>query len=222
MNKSNAITDKMVGFAPPGSTINKAVPYRGFTLVEILAVIVLICMLAGAAGGIYFGTYQRRLLEKSAADLLLSAKYARTVAVEKQKPCRMYLDQNSENHRVYLAIDTFDEQTDSTEEMIIKNQFYKPATLAGNLKFEEVIIRPSRSLNEDQSYENNNMIVFTPDGAADAALVQIGDGQRHYVLVISAATGRGTLSFGEADTLEVNNDTIDLDEQQTMTSGEEL
>ena len=213
MNNSIVNTDKMVGFAPLGSTTNKAAPCRGFTLVEILAVIVLICMLAGAAGGIYFGTYQRRLLEKSASDLLLSAKYARTVAVEKQKPCRMYLDQNSENHRVYLAIDTFDQQTDSTEEKIIKNQFYKPAALAGNLKFEAVVIKPSRPLTEEHNHENNNVIVFTPDGAADAALVQIGDGERHYVLVVSAATGRGTLSFGEADSLEINTDSIDLDEQ---------
>jgi len=45
----------------------------------------------------------------------------------------------------------------------------------------------------------------------EAALIQVGDGTRHYVITISAMTGRAVVTEGVAE--EFGQDTVDLDEQ---------
>ena len=54
-------------------------------------------------------------------------------------------------------------------------------------------------------------VVFLPNGTAQSAVVQIGNGRHHYTAYVSAATGRTTLHPGTAD--EVETGIIDLDEQ---------
>ena len=58
----------------------------GFTIVELLVVITIIALLAGIGGGFHIGTYKRMLVEKTARDLFLAAKYARIMAIENRNP----------------------------------------------------------------------------------------------------------------------------------------
>ena len=53
---------------------------------------------------------------------------------------------------------------------------------------------------------------FSPDGTAQTALVQIGDGKNHLTVSISAVTGRSKVYSDTAD--NVKSDTIDLDEER--------
>ena len=64
---------------------------RGFTIIELLLVVSIIALMAGASGAMYFGTYKRMLVEKAAKEVLLAAKYARVIAVEKQTRYKMVL-----------------------------------------------------------------------------------------------------------------------------------
>jgi hypothetical protein len=54
-------------------------------------------------------------------------------------------------------------------------------------------------------------IVFRPDGSAESALIQLGDGQTHYTVAILASTGRASLHDSVAD--GVNIAVVDLDQQ---------
>ena len=59
--------------------------------------------------------------------------------------------------------------------------------------------------------EPQQRIVFRPDGSAESAVVQFGDGDTQYTVAILASTGKANLTVGTAD--EVNVAVIDLDQQ---------
>jgi len=184
-----------------------AEPGRAFTIAEMLLVVVIIALLATVAGGIYTGTYKKSLAETSARELLLAAKYARIVAVERQDACRMVLD--TDENRFYLTINKLNEQSGEFEETVVQNLYFKGGKLRGDVEFEDLQIAP-RALDQTVGLEEPRQITFRPNGTADEAVIQIGDGRYHYTVVISASTGKATVQFGTAD--EVKNQTIDLDE----------
>lgn len=180
-----------------------------FTILEMLLVIVLIGLLVGAAGGIYIGTYKNKLVEKSARDFFLAAKYARILAIERQNRCIVKLDKA--NNRLMLVIDEFNEDTGQTEQIIVKDLYFKPIEFSGEVKFEKIQIGPNDS-QQLFEVEQSNTITFSPDGTAQTALIQIGDGKNHLTVSISAVTGRSKVYSGTAD--NVKSDTIDLDEER--------
>ena len=175
----------------------------------MLLVIVLIGLLVGAAGGIYIGTYKNKLVEKSARDFFLAAKYARILAIERQSKCIVNLDKA--NNRFMLVVDEFNEDTGETEQIIVKDLYFKPTEFSGEVKFEKIKIM-SNNFEQTSEVKPSTTITFSPDGTAQTALVQIGDGKNHLTVSISAVTGRSKVYSGTAD--NVKSDTIDLDEER--------
>jgi len=171
----------------------------GFTIAEILIVAAIIALMAAAGGGIYIGTYRHGLVKKCARDFLLTARYARIVAVEHQAPCRLEIDE--ENGRFWLSVDMPNEEGEETERLIVRDFYSKPVELGGDVRFESVQVQ---SVDLEQ-----REIVFRPDGSAESAVIQIGDGDNHYSVSISAATGKAKVYFGTSDEVEVSS--IDLD-----------
>ena len=98
--------------------------HYGFTIAELLAVIVIISLICGIGGGIYVGTYKRMLVEKATDDILLAAKYARIIAIEKQKPCRMKFDLI--NNGFQLTLDGFDDKTRLSQSVTVRDLYFKP------------------------------------------------------------------------------------------------
>ena len=180
-----------------------------FTILEMLLVIVLIGLLVSAGGGIYIGTYKNKLVEKSARDFFLAAKYARILAIERQNKCILNLDKA--NNRFMLVIDEFNEDTGETEQIIVKDLYFKPTEFSGEVKFEKFKIM-SNNFEQTSEVNPSTTITFSPDGTAQTALVQIGDGKNHLTVSISAVTGRSKVYSGTAD--NVKSDTIDLDEER--------
>ena len=177
----------------------------GFTIVEMLLVTILIVLLVGAAGGIYARTYKKALVRKSARDFLLAAKYAKILAIERQSECKLKL--NVADNGFVLIINEFDEETEETEQLIVKDLYFKPVRFAENVKFEDIRIK-STDFGEDQQ----NVITFLSDGTAQEAVIQIGDGQNHYTVCVSAASGKAKIYPETAKTIK--SDTIDLDEER--------
>lgn len=179
---------------------------RGFTLVEMVVVVTVIALVAGAAGGVYYRSYRKRLLEKSARQLLLTAQYARIVAVEQQVPCKMHID--DQKGLFYLTVSKVDSNTGLMKETVIENRCSRPTELGDGIRFEATEIQPGRLFRMVES-EEQDVIVFGPDGTADAATICIGDDERHVAMVVSAATGKVRIHRGRPD--ELVSDVVDLD-----------
>jgi prepilin-type N-terminal cleavage/methylation domain-containing protein len=178
----------------------------GFTIIELLLVVSIIALMAGASGAMYFGTYKRMLVEKAAREVLLAAKYARVIAIEKQTRCKLLLDNT--NNRYLLTVPGAGSQADGADN-VITDQYAKPRQFAGDVKFEEIQIT-SRALASDGAAED--VVVFRPNGTADMTVLQIGDGKNHCTVYISAATGKGRIESGEA--METGLEVLDLDVEE--------
>ena len=189
-------------------TQNFKTRWCGFTIAEMLLVVVLIVLIAGVGGGFTVGTYKKMLTDKAARQLLLASKYARITAIERQSMCRIELD--TENNSFVLTIEQLNSQTGETEKVAVQDVFFRPVQLAGDVEFESVKIDSVVS-EELLEQEESRSIAFSPDGTAQPAVVQIGDGKNHITINISAATGKVKVYPGTAKEVKVG--TIDLDEQ---------
>ncbi len=182
----------------------------GFTLVEVLVVVVIISLLAGLGGSIYMGTHKRMLVEKAARDFVLTAQYARIMAIEKQRQYKIQLD--AANNGFLLTTTQLDEEGGQTEQMIVKDSFCRPVEFEGEVKFEDIQITPIGVELTAETDEDEQSIVFLPNGTAQSVVIQIGDGKTHYAVTISAATGKAKVYFGTTENVEVV--TIDLDAEE--------
>jgi len=187
------------------SKVNVKAKRCGFTLVEVLVVVVIIALLGGLGSGIYVGTYKRILVEKAARDFVLAAKYARIMAIERQRQYRMELD--TANGGFYLTFNQLNVETEQTEQTIVRDLYSRPVEFVGDVKFEAVQITPLGS----QSSDEQTTIVFLPNGTAQSAVIQIGDGKNHYTVSICAATGKAKVHQGTAEEAEIG--TVDLDKE---------
>lgn len=176
----------------------------GFTIVEILLVTILIALLASAAGGFYARTYKKTLVKKSARDLLMAIKYAKILAVEQQTECKLKI--NADNNGFILTIDNGQGETQEKNELIIKDLYFKPVKFDESVKFEDIRIR-----SVDTEEKQKNYITFFPNGTAQEAVFQIGDGENHYSVSVSAVSGKAMIHAKSARTVDQGS-TIDLDD----------
>ncbi len=181
---------------------------EGFTLVEVLLVVALIVVLGGLGGGMYAGTYKNLLVKKAARQFLLTAKYARIMAIEQGQPYEVQLD--SGNKGFLAATARWNPDRGQMEKVPVRDYCCKPVEFEGDVKFEGIKIGSSaaETAGEEQLQQR---IVFLPNGSADSAVVQIGDGKIHYSIAIVASTGKASLYAGTAG--EVKVAVVDLDAQ---------
>ncbi len=185
-------------------------PIRGFTLTELLLVMSLIVLLGGVGGGLYAGSYKRLLVEKAARQFVLTARYARIMAIEQQRPYELQL-QNKEKQGFLLTTTQTNTQTGQTEKTVVQDLYCRPVQFGGDVTFENVRIV---TLAGEQSgdAEPEFKILFLPNGSAESAVIQIGDGKTHYTVAVVAATGKASLYADTAD--KIRTTMIDLDTQQ--------
>lgn len=186
-------------------------------MVEILVVVVIIALMAGASAGLYMGTFKNMQLEKSAKEFYLAAKYARLAAVEKQTEFRMVIDKGE--GKFVVVYKKTNPETQEQEEVIVSNPYTKPVTLPEGVTIEDVMIVRSIQLIEpekrgdqeslDENEEPGSIIVFTPYGTADSAVIKFGNGKTSFTVSVSPATGKVKIVRGET---ELPLDIIDLDE----------
>ena len=181
---------------------------KGFTITELLLVVIIIALIAGAGGGLYVGTHKRMLVEKAVRDFLLTAQYARIMAIEQQSRYTLQLD--AANNRFWLATAQWDAETGQTTQVIVQDYYCRPIEFAGDVKFEDIQIAPT-SL-ETSETDEGDAIVFLPNGSTSSAVIRIGDDKTNYAISIDAATGKATLYFGETE--EIKASSVDLDAER--------
>ena len=170
----------------------------GFTLVELTAAAALLALLTSAAFITYNQTWRHWALRQNAQQFYLAARYARVLAIESRQSCQLVVD--SQNRRYYII--QSDARQDETA--MISNLWHRPGKLDESVAFEQVLV-----IRSEATGQSGSMITFRPDGSADAATVQLGNGQRAYTVQISPATARATLIAGTVETYEA--DQVDLD-----------
>lgn len=183
---------------------------RGFTLGEVLLVVLIIGLIAGSGTGLYVGTFRKLRVQKAAYDLLLMAQYGRIMAIERNTRCTLVLD--AANNAFWLSTLQWDEENEEAAEQIVRDPYCKPVQLEGDVMFEDLqIAQGALEMEEDSETETvqQQSVVFLPDGSAQTAAIQIGDGKIRYTIGISAATGRAKLYSGTTEKVKVTS--IDLD-----------
>jgi len=101
-----------------------------------------------------------------------------------------------------------DPEHDPNEFVPLGANLGKTERLGERLRFGRVWIEPRQGRSEKD--EQANCINFEPSGQADAAVVEITDGQRTYSVLVMPHTGYARLEEGICK--ELPNDRRDLDE----------
>lgn len=173
---------------------------KGFTLAEMILVIVIIGLMSGVGAGFAVGTFKSLQVKKAARDFLLAAKFARIIAIEQQEICEIEI--NKDENLFGVVVERYNPETGEVEKVVVRNQFSKPEKLPGDVQFEEIQIN---NLGVPVLMEESDAvlsILFYPNGTAQASVVQVGDGKDHYTVSINPVTGRTKLFSGTADKAE--------------------
>jgi len=179
----------------------------GFTIVELLLVVVVIALVAGAGGVIYAGSYRAMLAKKAVREFVLGARYARIKAVGGGSVCVMKLEAAEPGFTLLVC----QQQDGSAAQMVpLQDGFHKRAVKFPDRVRFEVIRITEVGLSEEAAGEGSE-IVFAPNGTAQAAVIQIGDGRNHWTVQVNPATGQVEARSGTAD--EIEPMIVDLDRQ---------
>jgi prepilin-type N-terminal cleavage/methylation domain-containing protein len=184
----------------------------GFTLVELTAAAALFALLTAAAFITYAQTWRHWALRQNAQKFYLTARYARVLAIESQRACQLVINPDSKTYYIVQEPEKIGQAVLRNEPVslgtgqasMVSNLWHHPTKLDDAVSFDRVLTLQTVSTGLPGG------ITFRPDGSADAAMVQLGNGDRFYTVQISAATARVTLVAGAAEFFEP--DQIDLDD----------
>ncbi len=174
---------------------------RGFTLVEVVAVIVIISAISVLIIPRYTTTLSTARLRKSTRDLFLMARYAKQFSVTKRRACRLTIDRSQ---------NCFDLEYQSDPER--QPHLYKPlridrikkTKLGEGLEFANILIDA-----EGRRQTESEAILFRPLGTSNAAVVQITNGHRTWSVIVEPGTGR--IDIENQPIHELPIDRVDLD-----------
>lgn len=173
-----------------------------------MLVIAIVVLMSSMGAGMYAGTYKRMLVEQASRRFLLMARYARIAAIEHQQLYELEFDPDK---GFLLTTTRQSATTGQTEKIGVQNSYCRPVKFEGDVTCEDAAVTPlgdGLALEQDQ----NRKIAFLPNGTAQSAVVQIGDGKTHYTIAVVASTGRVILYTGPADKItNTKNATVDLE-----------
>ena len=170
---------------------------RGFSLVEVLAVVIIIGAMAALIVPQFSSHLRTAQLRESCGALLAAARYARHRAVTTRTPCRLVLD--VQERRFHLEEEMQEDDMDALSGAAntgaaggfapVRSGAVRPFSLPSGVAFAEVRIEAGAG-----TQDSDTAVTFHPTGAADAAVVQLTTGLRTWSLVVWPHTGRTQLA----------------------------
>lgn len=154
-----------------------------------MVVTLLIALLAGSSIRGSVQTFRKMQVERAAREVYLAAQFARIQAIESGRTCQVVLDPKTRSVGVTA--------TSKRGSQVVRNAYSRPYQFAEDVNFERIDITPTRPPEEIGSEAvDNTVITFRPDGSADGAVVQVGNGKTHWSVYISSATGSARAENG--------------------------
>ncbi len=155
----------------------------GFTLLELMLVIVLISIFTGLMVAEMRGTYEDALLRSTARKIVSAVNLASSKAVTINRPVSLFVDRRLSRLRLQVLGDR-----SMSEEEVIDSRIsleIRSVVAAGEEDFS------GPTFNSEQKDQNSDSIQFLPDGTADGREIRLRDRQGMELgLQINAVTGR--------------------------------
>ena len=190
---------KIMRTSPTGS--------RGFTLIEIIVVVVLISILATMTVLSMYSGASPAKLRGSAQRLLVAARFARDFATTHRCKSRLMIDPDKQQYAITFQPDP---QHDPSKFVPLATTLGKVQSLSQGIRFVNLRIVPRQGRDQlDPPRRETNYITFEPTGSADAAVLEVTNGKQSYSVLIVPHTGYAKLIEGTLR--ELPNDRLDLD-----------
>jgi Tfp pilus assembly protein FimT len=156
-----------------------------------MVVTLLIALLAGSSIRGSVQSFRKMQVERAAREVYLSAQFARIQAIDSQRSCQVALDPKTRSIAVMAGA--------RGGQQLVRNAYSRPYQFSEEVNYERIDITPTRPpevMTQDEA--PNTVITFRPDGSADGAVVQVGNGKTHWTVYISSATGSARAELGVA------------------------
>ena len=216
------------GLRAAGRRCGAAVPLRdrprgGFTLIEVMLVVVIALIITAFAMPSFIRAYQSAQIRTAVRQAVLATKYARNNAILHQQQYAMIVDRGAnqiqlvsvgsaramadkdmflENRTATAGLVGEEDQEDASSEATADGEAKAstpPPTIAVELTRNlprDVSIRSFRSSVEDSRVRDVHWVAFLPNGMSDGFEMELEDTRGHVATIkVDAITGRPKVEF---------------------------
>jgi len=160
---------------------------RGFTLLELLIVLLIVGMVAGLMAPAFSGGLVNMRLKAAAQRLAASLRYARSLAVAHKETVQVELDLDGNSYCTMAAGRGLkrEERSEDGEEQRKRGTFGREVRLPEGVSFKLV------SVGDEALQEGRAEISFYPKGNSSGGEVVLGNvRERYYKIRVESITGR--------------------------------
>jgi type II secretion system protein H len=198
--------DLAFSFVP--SCLRASVPlHRGFTLVEIVVVLLIMSVLVTLVGVSLSGATGGVALKESAGQLQQALRYARYYAAIHNCECRVSLARTAGAYELTCRADP------EKDDFVPLPAGERRNRLNDRVHFAAIIIRPrdagASADAGEAAAENLDVITFQPTGECDGANIVLTDGRTAYTLVVSPTSGNVELRKGAQTDMSSGREDLD-------------
>jgi type II secretion system protein H len=159
---------------------------RGFTLIELMVVVLLIAVLSTLALPQLGGVWSNTQLNAAADDLTRAARFAQRMAVSTQRSLRLVVvEQDPETGRSAFRVEVESTDLESPEAYAeISGRLGRNTLLPDSVRIADVLLA------EQEPLDPTTAVTFRPDGTADATVIQLLSNDRVVSIMIEPNRGR--------------------------------
>ncbi len=168
---------------------------RGFTLVELIVVIVIVGVLGAMTVPQLTGRAASARLRASANALKTAADYAHGYAMTRNVPTRLVIER--QQGRFALAHQP-EPVAEPGQWQAVPSAVHRGGSLRPGVSFSRVEVHDDVGATDQPETTQGEGVTFRPSGEAQAAVIEITDGTAYWSLAIAASTGRRQLAAGRA------------------------